>query len=137
MTSQNRNSTSEPSEPRPWQRDPWGGALVGVGAVALAAGIGFAAASGVQYGRGQSAFEQGEFERLNRNSLSWGIASIVTGSVGAALLVAGAVRYGVVARRRRAQKRNDLRSALLSPLFRACVSSRYGRSRIDPSCAFW
>jgi hypothetical protein len=84
---------------RPWYRDPWGGALVGVGAAATATGIGLLATAAVEQNNPcdtYDCFEQQQ-ARVDRMTIAGGV---VVG-VGGALLVAGAIRWGVLGARQR------------------------------------
>ncbi|MEM9453180.1 MAG: hypothetical protein AAGF11_03315 [Myxococcota bacterium] len=103
-------SESGPSDrDRSWIRDPWGGALVGVGVVALAVGGGFygqarrdarearAADNVVTYG-----------EQIDR-AIVLSRAGIPVMAAGGALVVAGVVRWIVVARRGATAERLTLR----------------------------
>lgn len=90
----------EPSRHRPPVRDPWGWALVGVGTVGLAAGTGLLVTSRAdarEAGRADDVFAYGE--RIDRAYLL-SRASIPVFSIGGALVIAGVVRFAVLARRR-------------------------------------
>lgn len=89
-------SRDEAEPPEPWQRDPAAGALVGVGAVGLGAGVGLLIGAAVI-----RPATYAEAQTYKRRSRSLSVAGGVTLGVGAVLLLAGAIRYGVLARRQR------------------------------------
>lgn len=98
-----------PAPVRPWYRDPWGGALVGTGAVAVAVcgvlvGVGFRTADAAEQAPDDRAFGD-EIDRARRLT----IAGVATAGVGGALLTAGIVRWALQA------KKNDAVSLGLSP----------------------
>jgi tetratricopeptide (TPR) repeat protein len=87
---------TDPEAPRRWYRDPWGGALVGVG---LAASITGAALVGVAYRDASAAADAGDdrafgeaLDRAQRLERGGAIAL----SIGGALIVAGVVRWAIV-----------------------------------------
>jgi tetratricopeptide (TPR) repeat protein len=87
--------------PPPWYRDPWGGALVGVG---LAASITGGALVGVAYRKAAAADDAGDdrafgeaLDRAQRLERGGAIAL----SIGGALIIAGVVRWAIVGSARR------------------------------------
>lgn len=88
---------------RPWHRDPTAGALLGVGSVGMAVGLGFAVAAGVHDRRAQNAEFHDDFLDLRHTARTEATVAAVALSVGAALVVGAAVRYAIVRRRARAQ----------------------------------
>jgi tetratricopeptide (TPR) repeat protein len=87
-------------EPRPWYRDPWGGALFGVGAASAVGGGVLIGVAGRQHDRAHEASSDAAYgNRIDRAKLL-NRAGIVAVSVGAALVVAGIVRWAVVGTRR-------------------------------------
>ena len=99
--------------PRRWYRDPWGGALVGVG---LAASVTGAVLVGVAYREAGAADGAGDdrafgeaLDRAQRLERGGAIAL----SIGGALIIAGVVRWALVgAASRRSQARLNLRWGL-------------------------
>jgi hypothetical protein len=89
-----------PKAPPPWWTDPAGGALVGAGAVLLATGIGLVAGAYVMRDAAESESHDRYVAGIGR-AMTLERASIPLMSVGGALLLGGAVRYGLVARKRR------------------------------------
>jgi hypothetical protein len=89
----------QPPAKKEWPRDPAGGALVGVGAVLTAVGIGLVAGGAWKLERAEHALTDTEFGRRHRSGLALQRAGIPVLSVGVALAVAGAIRWGVLARR--------------------------------------
>jgi hypothetical protein len=91
----------EPAPPRPWWKDPWGGAFVGLGTASLATG---AVLVGLAHRGADRAADAGDDraygDRLARAE-TFQIAGATVMSVGAAMLVGGAVRWIVLARRGR------------------------------------
>lgn len=90
---------SDQSPPRPWYRDPWGGTLTGLGGVALITGVGLYGGALVTAGDAKDAASVDLYgQRIERAMVMGraGIGVIVTGS---ALVLAGAIRWGVVSRR--------------------------------------
>jgi hypothetical protein len=85
---------------RPWHRDPAGGVLVGVGVPLLATGIGLYAGSFALAGRSQPAM-QTEHESRRDRVRALAASGLPIMAVGAALVIAGAIRWGVVARQQR------------------------------------
>ena len=86
----------EPPAAKPWYRDPWGDALVGIGVAAAAAG---GAMVGVAY-RDANAADGAPDDRAFGQELDRAQtlerAGAITLGVGAALLVGGVVRWAVV-----------------------------------------
>ncbi|MEM6995184.1 MAG: hypothetical protein AAF721_32025, partial [Myxococcota bacterium] len=90
--------------PRPaWARDVAGGVLVGTGAFATVAGVGFYAGSfSMARDREESEADfEGRAQRV-RNTAAVGITLM---AVGGALVVGGIVRYAIVARRAKTSAR--------------------------------
>lgn len=86
--------------PRPrWPRDPAGAALVGVGAAIAATGIGLVAGGAWHRGRAGAAMDDVHYGDRMRTSLALTRAGIPVLGAGASLLVAGIVRWAVLARR--------------------------------------
>ncbi len=90
-----------PERARPWHRDPLGGALVGIGAAVSLAGVGLATAAGVHDRQANDVRLHGEFEDAVDRALLEARLSYGAFALGGALVIGGAVRYGVVARRSR------------------------------------
>lgn len=86
---------------RPWYRDPWGGTLVGVGAVAIGVG---GALYGVARADARAAGEANDVgtygDRIDRAYTLSRVGPAVLG-VGGALVIAGVVRWAMLARRGR------------------------------------
>ena len=106
-------ATEEPDPPviddppmlRPWYRDPWGDALVGVGVVAAAAG---GAMVGVAYRRANAADDAPDDRAFGQEldgAQTLERAGAITLGAGAALLVAGVVRWAVVGAKNKRQAR--------------------------------
>jgi tetratricopeptide (TPR) repeat protein len=90
-----------PPAPRPWHRDPLGGALVGSGLFVAALGTGLLV-GGVTIDRSAAdAAVEGDFERDRDRGLAMHRAGIALTAIGAAIVVGGVVRWIVVARRSR------------------------------------
>lgn len=98
-TASRAGAADEAEPPEPWQRDPAGGVLVGIGSAGLATGIGLLVAGAVLRQRVPASYTEAQTQPRRVQGLT--IAGGVTLGVGAALLVAGAIRYGVLARRQR------------------------------------
>ena len=91
-----------PSKPRHVLADPLGGALAGTGIVSLGVGLGLLGrALTLQAEARDQAIPYDDFERQRTRAYRWSGAGIGLISAGAALLVGAAIRYGLVARRRR------------------------------------
>jgi hypothetical protein len=84
-----------------WYRDPLGGVLVGVGVPVLVAGVGLYAGSFVLAGRPRPDMQSEHESRRDRVRALAG-TGLPLCAVGAALVIAGAIRWGIVARRHRA-----------------------------------
>ena len=83
--------------PRRWYADPAGGALVGIGGVLAATGAGlFGGAYARQREQPESEADLEDRTRVTRALWGSGLALLVTGGVA---MVAGAIRWGVVARK--------------------------------------
>jgi tetratricopeptide (TPR) repeat protein len=89
---------------RPWHRDPLAIGLVTSGAVVLAVGLGLYGRAFVEQDKAESTTDYAEFDRRLRRAQVMSPIGIVGISVGAALVVGGAVRWAVVRRR---EKRAD------------------------------
>jgi tetratricopeptide (TPR) repeat protein len=85
---------------RPWYRDPIGGALVGVGGLSTIVGGSVLGIAIAQDARAIDSSTEGEFVDAKDRARVRHRVGIALISVGAALLVAGAVRWTLVARRR-------------------------------------
>ena len=86
-----------------WARDPWGGILVAVGGVAAITGGGLLLVSNNSTGAPEAETERGHARREAdvRNTSTAGF--VLLGS-GAALLLGGIIRYGILARRGQADR---------------------------------
>ena len=90
-----------PPTPRPWHRDPLGGALVGSGLFVSALGTGLLV-GGVTLDRSApDAAVEGDFERDRGRAFAMHRAGIALTAIGAAIVVGGVVRWVVVAHRSR------------------------------------
>jgi uncharacterized membrane protein YidH (DUF202 family) len=97
-----------PSQPAPrrepqrqWARDPAGGALVGVGSVLTGVGIGLVAGGAWQRARASDETTDADFGARHRSGIALTSAGIPVLGVGAALVIAGVVRWAVLARAQR------------------------------------
>lgn len=88
-----------PPPPRPWHKDPLGGALVGVGGATALAGGGVLVAAAVLHPDRAGDYQLFIDRRRQRPTLV--MAGAITAGIGGAVAVAGAVRWGLVARRNR------------------------------------
>lgn len=93
---------------RPWYRDPAGGALVGVGAVTTAIGGGLLGIALANDGEATAAETEDGFIAAKDDAKARYSAGVALTSIGAALLVAGAIRWIVVAKRGTRPKRTAL-----------------------------
>lgn len=91
-------SIDEPEKARRWYQDPLGDALVATGVLGVGAG---ASLLGVAFTRRASASSYGELEGEAASIRTFRTAGGASAGVGAALLVGGLVRWGVVSRRSR------------------------------------
>ncbi len=91
--------TRRPAE-RPWFRDPAGGVLVGVGVPVLATGVGLYVGSFALAGSPQPD-AQSEHESRRDRVRGLATAGVPLMAVGAALVIAGAIRWGLLARQQR------------------------------------
>lgn len=96
-----RISPPRPDAAPPWHRDATGGVLVGLGSAGLVAGailvpLGYRTAAGASDAADDRDY-RGDFTRARRLEIGGAVAM----SVGAALLVAGIVRWATLARRSR------------------------------------
>jgi tetratricopeptide (TPR) repeat protein len=89
-----------PPRARPWHRDPAGGVLVGVGVPLLATGIGLYAGSFALAERSPPTMQTDHESRRDRVR-ALAASGLPIMAVGAALVIAGAIRWGVVARQQR------------------------------------
>ena len=89
---------------RPWYRDPAGGVLVGIGVPVLAAGVGLYAGSFALAGQPQPG-AQSEHESRRDRVRVLAATGVPLLAVGAALVIAGAIRWGLLARQ---QSRTEL-----------------------------
>lgn len=87
--------------PRPWITDPWGGVLAATGLVGMGVGVGLVARSRADARASTTAATLQDFDELSRRAVRLDTAGIVTLGVGSALLLAGVVRYALVATRPR------------------------------------
>jgi tetratricopeptide (TPR) repeat protein len=95
--------TKNDAGPRAWYRDPAGGVLVGVGVAGIGAG---AALMGIAGSRAKSVGDEDlnteyESERSSANKLNTG--GVIALSIGGALVVAGVVRWVVLAKKNKSQ----------------------------------
>jgi hypothetical protein len=95
--------------PRPWYTDRAGGVLVGLGAAIAITGAGLFGASYARLAERPSS-EAGYEDRRRVVNALWG-SGLGLLAAGGALIVSGAIRWGVVAKRR-AQTRNQPRVAI-------------------------
>jgi tetratricopeptide (TPR) repeat protein len=97
---------SPPAEPpRPWQRDPIAIGLVASGAAVLVIGLGLFGRAFVEHRAAQRTDDHDEFDRRVSKAKILSPIGIVGISVGAALVVGGAVRWAVMRSRSRASQR--------------------------------
>lgn len=89
---------------RPWHRDPVGGALMGSGALFTAAGIGLIVSAEAAENRAENIRVHGEYEDALDSAILQARISYGLFAVGGALLVGGAIRYVVVARRAKRER---------------------------------
>ncbi len=87
---------------RRWHRDPVGGALVGVGAVGLGVGVAGFALARSHFALAADASTDVGFQDERAAGQRWNRRAVIGTAVGGGLLVAGVVRYALVARRQRA-----------------------------------
>jgi hypothetical protein len=88
---------------RPWHRDPAGAALVGVGLAGMTTGVVLTAVAHASQTKAERATDVDTYGDRNDRAVVLSRASIPVLAVGGALLVAGIVRYALVARSRRSQ----------------------------------
>lgn len=96
---------SPPAPPPPRRADPLTHALVWPGLAVGGVGIGLVAAGHVRADRAGDASSEPEFDRRSTSAVRMAQAGIVLGSIGAAVLVGGIVRAGIVRGRRRSAAR--------------------------------
>jgi tetratricopeptide (TPR) repeat protein len=106
------STAPEPETSPPPRIDPWGTAGVGAGAgLVVLGGALFGASQAVASG-GPATQTETEYLARERRTAALSISGIVSMSVGGAALLAGAIRLGVLASRRRADARtSDARKA--------------------------
>ncbi len=93
--------SDDPSPPRRWFGDPWGGALLISGVVGVVAGGVLLIQGRVDQGGSRDATTLSEFERHADRAVTFNRAGLAVTGVGSALLVGAAVRYFVVGVRER------------------------------------
>lgn len=102
--------TDDPTvdNPRKWYLDPTGDALVAIGVVGVGVGVGLLVGSRVLRGKPQAPSYAEHVDRVAQvDTLE--IAGAITAGVGGALLIGGAIRWGLVARR----GNNDVSAGIL------------------------
>jgi tetratricopeptide (TPR) repeat protein len=82
---------------RRWYQDPLGGALVGAGVAGVGAGVGLLVAAQIEHSKGSSNY--GDFADRRDRVRNFRIAGGVVLGVGVALLIGGATRWGLLARK--------------------------------------
>jgi tetratricopeptide (TPR) repeat protein len=102
-------AVDEPPPPTPpqWWRDPLGTSFVVVGGALVVTGIGLGIGSARQLRLARAATVEDDYIRHAGRLQPMRIAAIVTGSIGAALLVGGIVRWALVARGKTAHARAE------------------------------
>jgi tetratricopeptide (TPR) repeat protein len=86
-------------DPRPWHRDPAGGALVGIGIVGVVGGAGMLGGGGSFTARAKGSVLLKDYQNDTRNARALYIAGGITTGIGLGLLIAGATRWGIVRKR--------------------------------------
>jgi tetratricopeptide (TPR) repeat protein len=81
-----------------WWRDPWGAGLVGLGVVSLGVGLGYQLAAGTSEDAANRAATYDDYAHFLAESGDRRTVSAVAYGAGAALVVAGVVRYAIVGR---------------------------------------
>jgi tetratricopeptide (TPR) repeat protein len=89
-----------------WVRDPWGGALVGIGVASLAVGGGLWGLAVSHRNAGRDTMSEAEFVDRDRAAYRSSVAGTTLLSVGATLVLGAVIRYAVVARRERRASRS-------------------------------
>ena len=97
---------------RPWYRDPVGGSLLGIGVVSTAIGAGLWGIALSNDGDAVASATEDEFISSKDEARTRYTVGVALVSVGAALMIAGAIRWGLVARK---SKRASQRAAV-SPM---------------------
>lgn len=90
---------------RPWYADPFGGALVIGGTVAVGVGLGLFVQARADRRSAERADTLMQHERLGDRSKKLGIAAVSVLSVGGALVLGGVIRYVIVSRRAKTRDR--------------------------------
>jgi tetratricopeptide (TPR) repeat protein len=103
----------EPEPPRPWYRDPLGGALVGVGGAGLLAGAGVLIAAAVL--DPDAAADYGTYAERKKQQPTLLLAGGVTAGVGVLVGVGGAVRWVLVAKKAKAAPKPTAARIQLAP----------------------
>jgi hypothetical protein len=91
-------------EPPPWQKDPAAGAFAGVGSVAIALGVGLVVGAHTLRADAPNTSNEREFEARVTTTRGMNIAGWSTLAIGCTLLVAAALRWGLLAREQRARR---------------------------------
>ena len=86
----------------PWQRDPTGAVLVALGSAGVVSGIVLAVVARTEQAEAERSGDIVRYAEHNDRAVALSRASIPVLVVGGALLVGGAVRYGLLARKGRA-----------------------------------
>ena len=94
-----------PPDVKPWYKDPLGGVLVGLGGVAVGAGVGLVVGASVEKGKNAANYE--EFVERNSRVKKMQIAGAITAGVGGALLIGGVVRWSILGARQNARMRSS------------------------------
>jgi hypothetical protein len=87
---------------RPWQRDPAAVVLVAVGSAGVVTGVVLAVVARTQQDAAERASDVVAYGEHNDRAVALSRASIPVLVVGGALVIGGAVRYGLLARKHRA-----------------------------------
>jgi tetratricopeptide (TPR) repeat protein len=93
------DDVSDERRGRRWYADPLGGTLVGVGVAGIGAGVGLIVAAQLEEGKQSPSY--GDFADRVQRIETFRIAGGVVLGVGGALLIAGAVRWGILSARER------------------------------------
>jgi tetratricopeptide (TPR) repeat protein len=87
--------------PRPWHRDPAGATLVAVGSAGIVAGVVLAVVARTEQAEAERASDVDQYGEHNDRAVTLSRAAIPVLAIGGALLVGGAVRWGLLARKQR------------------------------------